>query len=106
MDPEIWVGIVAVFISGGAIGTVGTLLAQWVVRRIDGQGPPPRTFEGAEMEMVRQDLSEVTRRLHNVDARLDFQEQLLSGSSPTTVPPPRLEEATPEDREDGEDEEG
>lgn len=97
MDPALWVGLVAVFISGGAIGTVGTLMAQWVVRRVDGQGPPSRTLEAAELEMIRQELSDVTRRLHNVDARLNFQEQLLSGSSPTTVPPPRLEDGAGQD---------
>jgi len=30
MGPEFWVGLAAVFVSGGAVGAAGTLLAQWL----------------------------------------------------------------------------
>ena len=42
MTPELWVGFAAVFLSGGAIGTAGTLLAQWLVKKVDASGPAPR----------------------------------------------------------------
>ena len=42
MGPEIWVGIAAVFVSGGAIGSAGTLLAQWLLKRFDVAGTASR----------------------------------------------------------------
>lgn len=93
MDPEIWVVVAAVFISGGAIGTSGTLLAQWLLKKLSQPDEAPRrAFRDVDLEVLRADVAEMDRKLRNVDARLDFQEQLLGGGTPTTVPPPRLEE--------------
>lgn len=95
MGPEVWVGVVAVFISGGAIGASGTLLAQWLLGKIGNTGaPPPRTLRDGEVELLRAEVSDMDRMLRNIDARLDFQEQLLGGGTPTSAPPPRLEEGS------------
>lgn len=94
MGPEFWVGIAAVFVSGGAIGAAGTLMAQWVVRKIGGDvvGPAaPPSFSGSELELLRMEVSDLGRQVQNMDARLEFQEQLLGGSLDTAAPPPRLE---------------
>jgi hypothetical protein len=81
MGPEIWVALAAVFVSGGAVGTAGTLLTQWLVRRFDG-APPDHAGRptGAEMDAVRSEVSEMARYLRNLDARLDFTERLLDGA--------------------------
>jgi len=34
MGPEFWVGLAAVFVSGGAVGAAGTLLSQWLIRKL------------------------------------------------------------------------
>lgn len=91
MGPEAWVGLAAVFLSGGAIGTAGTLLALWIVRRLGPGGVAPGA-SGAEREVaeLRGEMFEMSRQLQNLDARLDFQEQLLGGATPLGQPPPRL----------------
>jgi hypothetical protein len=94
MGPEIWVGAAAVFFSGGAIGAAGMVLAQWVFRRLGPPDAPARSLVEREMSALRTEVADVARRLHNIDARLDFQEQLLGGSTPTSSPPARL--AAPE----------
>lgn len=40
--------------------------------------------------MLRADVGEMSRQIRNLDARLDFQEQLLGGATPLSQPPPRL----------------
>jgi len=89
MGPEIWVGIAAVFVSGGAIGAAGTLLAQWLVRNL---GRPSARLEvaRAEREMLRAELAELHRHVRNMDARLDFTERLLDGAISVAPPPARL----------------
>ena len=79
MGPEILVALAAVFVSGGAVGTAGTLLTQWLVRRFDGPSAP-NGASGAEMDAVRYELTEMGRQLRNLDARLDFTERLLDGA--------------------------
>ena len=98
MGPEVWVGIAAVFVAGGAIGSVGTLLAQWVVRKVAGGSAPRPSFDEREVGLLRAEVYDLTRQLQNLDARLDFQEQLLGGASPTDLPPERL---MPRGGEDG-----
>jgi hypothetical protein len=95
MGPEFWVGLVAVFVCGGAIGTVGTLMAQWVLRKLTGpEAPPPRLpLSEREMDLLRSEVADLGHMVQNLDARLDFQEQLVGGGLPTTQPPPRLPEA-------------
>lgn len=90
MGPEFWVGLAAVFVSGGAVGAAGTLLSQWVLRKLSG---PPRAagrLDDPEVATLRADVADLARQVRNLDDRLDFQEQLLGGASPTTQPPPRL----------------
>jgi hypothetical protein len=79
MGPEIWVALAAMFVSGGAVGTAGTLLTQWLVRRFDG-APPPRDGDGRQVDALRAEISEMGRYLHDLDARLDFTERLLDGA--------------------------
>ena len=95
MDPEVWIGIAAVFVSGGAVGTAGTLMAVWLLGKIGTNEPPRRMPAPADLDLLRGDVSEMDRRLRNIDARLEFQEQLLAGASPTKAPPPRLAEPPP-----------
>lgn len=91
MDPEIWVAVAAVFVSGGAIGTAGTLLTQWLLRGLRAH-PPPELSETRETARLRADLRALMHQVRNMDERLDFQEQLLGGASPTRRPPRRLPE--------------
>jgi hypothetical protein len=89
MDPEVVIGIIAVFVSGGAIGSVGTLLAQWLIRKVD--TPPPRErMDTVERDALRAEVAELHRHLRNMDARLDFTERLLDGALPIAPPPSRL----------------
>lgn len=90
MGPEVWVGIAAVFVSGGAIGSAGTLLAQWLIRKMDEEPEPQRAFEAVEREALRAEVAELHRHLRNMDARLDFTERLLDGALPLAPPPKRL----------------
>lgn len=97
MGPEVWVGIAAVFVAGGAIGSAGTLLAQWLLRKVDGEPIPERTFHAAERDALRSEVAELHRHIRNMDARLDFTERLLDGALPLAPPPTRL--PAPEFRE-------
>ncbi len=99
MSPEVWVVVGAVFVCGGAIGTAGTLLAQWVMRKVSRPVATPRVADPGELEMLKADVAELGRHLRNLDDRLDFTEQLLGGAVPTTRPPARLEERGTDDGE-------
>jgi len=90
MSPEFWVGLAAVFVSGTALGAGGVLLAQWLARKLGGAEALPPSPDGRDLELLRGEVSDLSRQLQNLDARLDFQEQLLGGATPTTRPPPRL----------------
>jgi len=90
MGPEIWVGIAAVFVSGGAIGSAGTLLAQWLLKKVDAGPLPQQNLEAAERDALRSEVAELHKHLRNMDARLDFTEKLLDGALPLAPPPPRL----------------
>jgi len=96
MSPELWIGLVAVFVSGGAIGSAGTLLAQWLVKKVDGAPSPRQALDAAEMDVIRNEVAEIGRHIRNLDARLDFTERLLDGALPLAPPPPR-DEAFPEE---------
>ena len=63
MGPEILVGFVAVFISGGAIGSTGILLAQWLLKRMDGEPLPRRSLEAAEFDVLRGEVAEIGKHL-------------------------------------------
>ena len=80
MQPEILVALAAVFVSGGAVGTAGTLLTQWLLRRFDGVSPTNGGVGGPETVALRAELTEMARYLRNLDARLDFTERLLDGA--------------------------
>ena len=90
MGPEVWVTIGAVFVAGGAIGSAGTLLAQFLLKRID-LGPPTRSqVDAEERRALAREVGELHKHLRNMDARLDFTEQLLDGGLPLASPPTRL----------------
>ena len=100
MEPEILITIVAAFVGGGALGSAGTLLAQWILR-----GAPTAADRGlsqGEGERLRRDVVELHRHLHNLDARLEFTERLLDGGLPTAPPPARM--PAPELPDEGEGE--
>ena len=80
MQPEMLVALAAVFVSGGAVGTMGTLLTQWLLRRFDGVSAREGEAGGSETDALRAELSEMARYLRNLDARLDFTERLLDGA--------------------------
>ena len=91
MEPEIIIGALALFVSGGALGATGMLLSQWVVGRMS---PPRRghvhSVDGRDIEAMRADVADLAARLHSVDARLDFTEQLLGGALSGARPPESL----------------
>ena len=89
MGPEVWVSLAAVFVAGGAIGSAGTLLTQWILRKVD-LAPPQGELGAPEYRVMRKELAELGRQMRNVDARLDFTEQLLGGALPLAPPPSRL----------------
>jgi hypothetical protein len=91
MNLQLWVALVAVFISGGAIGSVGTLLAQWLLKKVDGSPSPRQALDAAEVDVLRQEVAEIGRYIRNLDARLDFTERLLDGALPLAPPPGRYD---------------
>jgi hypothetical protein len=90
MGPELWIILAAAFVGGGAIGSGGTLFAQWLFKQIETREPPVRTLASAEVDLLRADIQDMTRHVHNLDARLDFQERLIGGSLTPPAPPGRL----------------
>jgi hypothetical protein len=90
MGPEVWVGVAAVFVSGGAIGSAGTLLAQWLLRKVNEPAPEQRSLEAAERKALSAEVAELHRHFRNMDARLDFTERLLDGALPLSRPPARI----------------
>ena len=107
MGPEIWVAAVAVFVSGGTIGSAGTLLAQWLLRKVDAGPPELVDRDRTERVALRRDVAELHKHFRNMDARLDFTERLLDGALPLSPPPERLPppefrggEESPSDDED------
>lgn len=90
MNPEFWVTVAAAFVSGGAIGSSGMLLAQWILKKVDAPPAPLRSIDAAERDALRAEVAELHRHLRNMDARLDFTERLLDGALPTAPAPERL----------------
>ena len=95
MDVEIIIVVLATFVGGGAMGATGMLLCQWVVRKMS---PPPQQrldlMDPRDVEAMKADVADLALRLHSVDARLDFTEQLLGGAlsgarPPESLPPPQ-----------------
>jgi hypothetical protein len=91
MSLELVVGLVAVFVSGGAVGSAGTLLAQWIWRKMDDPPSPRRALDTANVDVLRSEVAELGRHMRNLDARLDFTEQLLDGALPLSPPPERTQ---------------
>jgi hypothetical protein len=91
MSPELVVGLVAVFVSGGAVGSAGTLLAQWILRKVDDPPSSRRALDAVEVDVLRSEVAELGRHMRNLDARLDFTERLLDGALPLSPPPERMQ---------------
>ena len=95
MEPEIIIGALAIFVSGGAMGAAGILLCQWVVARISPPSQRRSQIRGSrDVEAMRADLADLALQLQSVDTRLDFTEQLLGGAlsgsrPPESLPPPQ-----------------
>ncbi len=101
--------VLATFVGGGAMGATGMLLCQWVVRKMS---PPPQQrldlMDPRDVEAMKADVADLSVRLHSVDARLDFTEQLLGGAlsgarPPESLPPtpaPRTQSGVGPDAED------
>ena len=91
MEPEIIIVVLATFVGGGAMGATGMLLCQWVVRKMS---PPPQQrldlMDPRDVEAMKADVADLAVRLHSVDARLDFTEQLLGGALSGARPPESL----------------
>ena len=83
------VSLVAVFVAGGAIGSAGTLLTQWILSKVD-LAPPQGELGAPEYGVMRKEIAELGRQMRNGDARLDFTELLLGGALPLAPPPSRL----------------
>lgn len=95
-----WVALLAVFVSGGAVGTAGTFLAQWLLKRLDGPASPRERIDVAEVHALRTEVAELGRHLGNLDARLDFTERLLDGALPSAPAPGRITGPGPAAAED------
>ena len=91
MEPEIIMVVLATFVGGGAMGATGMLLCQWVVRKMS---PPPQLrsplMDPRDVDALKADVADLAVRLHSVDARLDFTEQLLGGALSGARPPESL----------------
>lgn len=96
MDPQIWVAVAAVFLSGGAIGSAGTLLTQWILRKVDTPPGPVRALDAVERDALRAEVAELHKQIRNMDARLDFTERLLDGALSVAPPPKRLRTSDPD----------
>lgn len=103
MGPEFWIALGSVFVAGGAIGSAGTLLAQWILKKVDNPSVSGTTFDTAEKNVLAAEVAEMGRQLRNLDARLDFTEQLLGGALPLAPPPERLSDVddVEDDAEEG-----
>ena len=93
MQPEIIIVVLAVFIMGGTMGAAGTVLCQWILGKMS--APASRRIgagDPRELEGLKEELADMAVRLHSVDQRLDFTEQLLGGalSGPRPLGPPSL----------------
>ena len=98
MTPELILAFIAVFVSGGALGAAGTMLGQWVLKKVQGE-TPVKTLGSGDLDLLRGDVAELSRKLQQVDVRLDFTEQLLGGALPLSRPvlePPPESESDPE----------
>jgi hypothetical protein len=95
MGPELWVGLVAAFVSGGAIGSAGTLLTQWILRKAEALPSARQRLEATEMDGLRAEVADMARHIHNLDARLDFTERLLDGALPLAPPPGHVHDSPP-----------
>lgn len=91
MEPEIIMVVLATFVGGGAMGATGMLLCQWVVRKMS---PPPQhrspLMDARDVDALKADVADLALRLHSVDARLDFTEDLLGGALSGARPPESL----------------
>jgi hypothetical protein len=85
-----WIALLAVFVSGGAVGTAGTLLAQWLLKRFVGAPSPQERLGLPEVDVLRAEVADLGRHLSNLDARLDFTERLLDGALPLSPGPERI----------------
>jgi len=103
MGPEFWVSLASVFVAGGAIGSAGTLLTQWIIRKVDGSPEARHSLVSPEYGVLRSEVAQLGRQMRNVDARLDFTEQLLGGALPLAPAPSRLppDQRAPEQPEPG-----
>jgi len=85
---ELVIGFVATFVAGGAVGSVGTLLARWILRRVDDPRPRLEQPMHAEVSSLRGEVADIARHVRNLDARLDFTERLLDGALSLAPPTP------------------
>lgn len=91
MSPELWVTLAAVLVSGGAVGSAGTLLAQWLLRRLDTAPTGDAGLATSEVTRLRAEVVDLSRHVHNLETRLDFTEQLLDGALPLAPAPARIQ---------------
>ncbi|MEX2048033.1 MAG: hypothetical protein WEB90_00480 [Gemmatimonadota bacterium] len=91
MSLELWVTLVAVLVSGGAVGSAGTLLAQWLLRRLDTAPSGGAGVGTSEVTRLRAEVIDLSRHVHNLEARLDFTERLLDGALPLAPAPARIQ---------------
>ncbi len=91
MDPEVAIGIMAVFVSGGALGAAATMLGVWVHRKLSWKPSDLPILASHDLALLRGDVADMSRAVEDLRDRLEFQEKLLAGGSPTppsdTSPP-------------------
>jgi len=104
MEPEVLIGIVAVFVSGGALGVAGTLLAQLFQRRAGGGQGNDALVDQADIPLLASEVASAVReqlrfdirdevaaalesrdtQLAHLGERLEFAERLLAGARAAT----------------------
>ena len=80
MEPEVLIGIVAVFVSGCAVGAGATLVGFWARRGLSRQTRTPLPLEPDDAAMLHHDMGELISSVQELHERLDFHERVLAGS--------------------------
>lgn len=81
MDIEVLIGILGVFTSGVGIGAGTTLFTQWAHKKLTWHPPEPPLLSGEELAGLQAELDDLTKAVLNLNQRVEFQEQLMSGGA-------------------------
>jgi len=72
MEPEILIGVLAVFVSGGGIGVGATLLCQWAHRKLSWKPYHARPVGESDLTLLRNEVTDLTRTVLDLNDRVEF----------------------------------